>query len=54
MALLLAGGVVFASTLGGLALGAPAILGAITPLGGIAMMAGFTLFALAALRQRSG
>ena len=51
VALLLAGGAIFASTLAAMALGAPEILGAITPIGGIAMMAGFTLFALAALRR---
>jgi uncharacterized membrane protein YgdD (TMEM256/DUF423 family) len=54
VALLLAGGAIFAATLGAMALGAPRILGAITPLGGIAMMAGFTLFALAALRRPGG
>ena len=53
VALVLAGGVVFSATLGALALGAPPILGAMTPLGGIAMMAGFTLFALVALRHGS-
>lgn len=42
------GTAVFSSTLFALALGAPRILGAITPLGGLGMIAGFLLFALAA------
>jgi uncharacterized membrane protein YgdD (TMEM256/DUF423 family) len=48
--ILLAGGALFAATLCGLALGGPRWLGAVTPLGGAAMIAGFVLFALAALR----
>ncbi len=39
---------VFAGTVFALALGGPRILGAITPLGGLGMIAGFLLFALAA------
>lgn len=50
IAILLLGGVLFALTVGGLALGGPRWLGAVTPLGGIAMIAGLTLFALVALR----
>lgn len=42
------GTVLFSSTVFALALGAPRILGAITPLGGLGMIAGFLLFALAA------
>lgn len=51
---LVSGGVVFAATLFAMALGAPRWLGAVTPLGGLAMIAGFTYFALAALRHGSG
>jgi len=42
------GTALFSSTVFALALGAPRILGAITPLGGLGMIAGFFLFALAA------
>ncbi|HEV7669763.1 MAG TPA: DUF423 domain-containing protein [Thermoanaerobaculia bacterium] len=42
------GTAVFSATVFALALGAPRVLGAITPLGGLAMIAGFLLFALAA------
>ncbi len=42
------GTVLFSSTVFALALGGPRILGAITPLGGLGMIAGFLLFALAA------
>ncbi|HXU33956.1 MAG TPA: DUF423 domain-containing protein [Thermoanaerobaculia bacterium] len=45
---LVLGTIVFSGTLFGLALGAPRILGAVTPLGGLGMIAGFLLFALAA------
>ncbi|MEP7009256.1 MAG: DUF423 domain-containing protein [Acidobacteriota bacterium] len=45
---LLAGTAVFSASLFALALGGPRILGAITPLGGLGMIAGFLLFALAA------
>lgn len=48
------GGVLFAGAVYGLALGAPRWLGAVAPLGGIAMVLGFTLFALAALRHGPG
>jgi len=48
------GGALFAGTLFAMALGAPRWLGAVTPLGGIAMVVGFTLFALAALRHGQG
>jgi len=47
---LLAGGVLFASSLFALALGAPRALGAVTPLGGLAMITGFLLIAAALLR----
>lgn len=39
---------VFSGTVFALALGGPRLLGAITPLGGLGMIAGFLLFALAA------
>ena len=42
------GTALFSSTVFALALGAPRTLGAITPLGGLGMIAGFLLFALAA------
>lgn len=47
---LIAGGILFSSTLFALALGAPRWLGAVTPLGGIAMIGGLAAFALAAWR----
>ena len=43
--LFLMGGVVFAGTLYAMALGAPTILGAVTPIGGMSMMAGWALLA---------
>lgn len=50
--LFLAGAFVFASTLFALALGAPRVLGAVTPLGGAALMAGWFTLAWAASRQK--
>ena len=47
---LLAGGLVFSGTVAALALGGPRWLGAVTPLGGVLMIAGFVLLAVAALR----
>ncbi|MEZ5331720.1 MAG: DUF423 domain-containing protein [Thermoanaerobaculia bacterium] len=49
-ALLAAGAAVFAGTVFALALGGPRWLGAITPLGGAAMIAAFLLFVWRALR----
>ncbi len=49
--LLFVGVVVFSGTVGAIALGAPHWLGAVTPLGGLAMIAGFLLFAWTALRS---
>lgn len=46
--LLALGGLVFAGTVGALALGGPRWLGAITPLGGLAMIVGFLALAAAA------
>lgn len=45
-ALLLAGSLLFAGTLYAMALGAPHWLGAVTPLGGLGMIAGWLLLAL--------
>lgn len=42
------GTAVFSGTVFALALGGPRLLGAVTPLGGLGMIAGFLLFALAA------
>ncbi|GMV29461.1 MAG: membrane protein [Rhodanobacteraceae bacterium] len=50
--LLLCGAAVFASTLFALALGAPRQLGAVTPLGGAAMIVGWLTLAWAVFRQR--
>lgn len=47
---LAAGAVLFAGTVFGLALGGPRWLGAITPMGGAAMIVAFLLFAWRALR----
>lgn len=43
--LLLAGGLVFSGTVYGLSLGAPRWLGAVTPIGGLLLIAGFTVMA---------
>ncbi|WP_291204760.1 DUF423 domain-containing protein [Hyphomonas sp.] len=50
-ALLLIGGVIFSATLYAMALGAPRWLGAVTPLGGVGMLAGWALLALGAGRR---
>jgi uncharacterized membrane protein YgdD (TMEM256/DUF423 family) len=47
---LFAGTLVFSGTVAALALGGPRWLGAVTPLGGLLMIAGFLLFALASVR----
>ena len=47
---LLVGSVIFSGTVAALALGAPRWLGAITPLGGVLLIAGFALFGWTALR----
>jgi len=49
--LLLLGSVLFAASLYALALGAPRVVGAITPLGGLGLISGFLSFAWTA-RQR--
>lgn len=47
---LLVGAAVFSGTVAAIALGAPRWLGAITPIGGLLMIAGFLAFAWTALR----
>jgi len=49
--LLLLGSALFSASLYGLALGAPRALGAITPLGGLGLIAGFLSFAWTARRR---
>ena len=48
---LLAGSAIFSGTVFALALGGPRWLGAVTPLGGALMIAGFLIFAWAAVRR---
>lgn len=48
--LFLAGVVIFSGSLWAMALGGPTILGAVTPLGGLAFMIGWALLAWTALR----
>jgi uncharacterized membrane protein YgdD (TMEM256/DUF423 family) len=48
--LLFLGGVIFASTVGAIALGAPKWLGAITPIGGVLLIGGFLALGWTALR----
>lgn len=50
-AMLLAGGLVFTGTVGAIALGAPRWLGAVTPVGGLLMIAGFVGLAVVWWRQ---
>lgn len=47
---MLLGAMIFSGTLYAMALGSPRWFGAITPLGGLALLAGWALFAVAALR----
>ena len=47
------GAAIFAGALYGLALGAPRFLGAVTPIGGVAMLIGWALVVAAALSARS-
>lgn len=49
--LFIAGAVIFAATLYAMALGAPRWLGAVTPVGGIGMLAGWAMIALGAIRR---
>jgi uncharacterized membrane protein YgdD (TMEM256/DUF423 family) len=53
MALFTAGMLVFSGTLYGLTLGGPRILGAITPLGGLCLLAGWATVAAIGLRASS-
>lgn len=48
-----AGIAVFSGTLYAMALGAPRILGAVTPLGGLALMSGWALVVVAAVQQNN-
>ena len=50
-ACLLAGSLIFSSTVAVLALGGPRWLGAVTPIGGTLMIVGFVLFGVSALRM---
>lgn len=50
--LFLAGSVIFSGTLYAMAFGAPRILGAVTPVGGVLLMAGWAALAYAALGER--
>lgn len=50
--LFLGGGLLFAGTLYAMALGAPRWLGAVTPIGGLALIAGWIVLALRAFRSR--
>ena len=47
---LLAGGLVFSATVGAMALGGPRWLGAVTPIGGTLIIAGFALMAVTGAR----
>ncbi|WP_380876848.1 DUF423 domain-containing protein [Sphingomonas sp. DBB INV C78] len=49
--LMLLGALIFSGTLYAMAFGAPRWLGAVTPLGGLGMIAGWLLLALVALRK---
>jgi uncharacterized membrane protein YgdD (TMEM256/DUF423 family) len=49
--LLLVGVLIFCGTIYALAFGAPRFLGAVTPLGGLSLIAGWLLLAVAALRS---
>lgn len=51
--LMLGGSVLFAATLYAMALGAPGWLGAITPIGGVGMIAGWICLGIGALRRRA-
>lgn len=51
--LFLGGGLLFAGTLYAMALGAPHWLGAVTPIGGLGMIAGWIELALGALPRRT-
>jgi uncharacterized membrane protein YgdD (TMEM256/DUF423 family) len=48
------GAAIFALALYALAAGAPSVLGAVAPIGGVAMIAGWAALAVAFLRRRTG
>jgi uncharacterized membrane protein YgdD (TMEM256/DUF423 family) len=50
-AMIFAGIVLFSGSLYALTFGAPRLLGVVTPVGGVALIAGWLLFALGALRR---
>lgn len=52
--LFVGGGLIFAGTLYAMGLGAPRILGAVTPIGGLGLMAGWSLLAWQAYRAGLG
>jgi len=49
--LLLAGALIFSGTVAALALGGPRVLGAVTPVGGVLLIAGFVALAVVWLRR---
>jgi uncharacterized membrane protein YgdD (TMEM256/DUF423 family) len=49
--LVLLGIILFSGSLYGLTLGAPRVMGAVTPVGGVALIAGWVLFAYGAWRE---
>ncbi|MDO8409793.1 MAG: DUF423 domain-containing protein [Phenylobacterium sp.] len=49
--LFLAGGLIFCGTLFAMAMGAPRILGAVTPIGGLLFMGGWVVLAIAAMAK---
>jgi uncharacterized membrane protein YgdD (TMEM256/DUF423 family) len=51
--LMIIGAVIFAATLYAMALGAPRWFGAITPLGGVSMLAGWACAAIGGLKDRA-
>jgi uncharacterized membrane protein YgdD (TMEM256/DUF423 family) len=51
--LILLGIILFCGSLYGLTLGAPRVMGAVTPLGGVALIAGWIVFAYGAWRERT-
>jgi uncharacterized membrane protein YgdD (TMEM256/DUF423 family) len=51
--LLLVGSLIFSGTLYAMAFGAPRVLGAVTPIGGVLMIAGWLWFAVQAFSSRN-
>lgn len=52
--LFLSGGLIFCGTLFAMAMGAPRILGAVTPVGGLLFMGGWIVLAIAAMARPKG